>query len=55
MTTRRSFLGVSLGAVAAASGTAILPRLAYGQGRTARIRVKDGTELFVKDTGGNAG
>jgi len=52
MTTRRTFLGISVGAVAAAS-TAILPRLAYSQGRTARIRAKDGTELFVKDTSGN--
>ena len=53
MTTRRTFLGVSLGAAAAASATSILPRLAFSQGRTAKIRTKDGTELFVKDTGGN--
>ena len=53
MTTRRTFLHLLTGAVAAASITAILPRLAYGQGRTAKITAKDGTELFVKDTGGN--
>jgi non-heme chloroperoxidase len=46
MTTRRIFLG---GALAAASA-ATLPRLARAQG--AKIKVKDGTELFVKDTGG---
>jgi pimeloyl-ACP methyl ester carboxylesterase len=53
MTTRRTFLHVLTGAVAAASATAILPRLAYSEGRTASIRARDGTELFVKDTGGN--
>jgi non-heme chloroperoxidase len=53
MTTRRTFLHVLTGAIAAASATAILPRLAYSQGRTAKITAKDGTELFVKDTGGN--
>jgi pimeloyl-ACP methyl ester carboxylesterase len=51
MTTRRTFLHVLTGA--AASATATLPRLAYSQGRTANIRARDGTELFVKDTGGN--
>jgi len=53
MTTRRTFLHVLTGAIAAASATAILPRLAYSQGRTAGIKARDGTELFVKDTGGN--
>ena len=48
MTTRRIFLGLSLGAAAA-----VLPRLAYGQGRAATIKARDGTGLFVKDTGGN--
>jgi non-heme chloroperoxidase len=48
MITRRIFLG----AAAAASTAAVLPRLAFGQGRTAKIKAKDGTELFVKDTGG---
>lgn len=49
MITRRIFLG----AAAAASTAAVLPRLAFGQGRTAKIKAKDGTELFVKDTGGS--
>jgi non-heme chloroperoxidase len=50
MTTRRSFLG---SAVFAASAVTI-PRLtlAQSQGRTARIKTRDGIELFVKDTGG---
>jgi non-heme chloroperoxidase len=46
MTTRRVFLG---GALAAASALT-LPGLARAQ--SAKIRTKDGTELFVKDTGG---
>ena len=51
MTTRRVFLG---GALAAASAVT-LPGLAHAQspGRTASIKTKDGTELFVKDTGGS--
>lgn len=53
MTTRRIFLGVSVGAVAVASVAAVLPRLAYSQGRTATIKARDGTGLFVKDSGGN--
>lgn len=50
MTTRRVFLG---GALAAASAVT-LPGLAHAQspGRTVKIKTKDGTELFVKDTGG---
>jgi non-heme chloroperoxidase len=50
MTTRRVFLG---GALAAASALT-LPGLARAQsaGRIAKIKTKDGTELFVKDTGG---
>jgi pimeloyl-ACP methyl ester carboxylesterase len=51
MTTRRTFLHASLGAFAATS-VAALPRLAFGQGRTVKIKTRDGTELFVKDTGG---
>jgi pimeloyl-ACP methyl ester carboxylesterase len=51
MTTRRTFLHASLGALAATS-VAALPRLAFGQGRTVKIKTRDGTELFVKDTGG---
>ena len=42
----------SLGALAATSAAAALPRLAFGQGRTVKIKTRDGTELFVKDTGG---
>jgi non-heme chloroperoxidase len=49
MTSRRVFLG----AFAAASAAAVLPRLAYGQGHATKIKTRDGTELFVKDTGGN--
>jgi len=52
MTTRRTFLHASLGALAATSAAAALPRLAFGQGRTVKIKTRDGTELFVKDTGG---
>jgi non-heme chloroperoxidase len=51
MTTRRIFLRGALAATAAAT----LAGPARGQGpvRAARIKVKDGTELFVKDTGGS--
>jgi non-heme chloroperoxidase len=50
MTTRRDFLEA---AIVAASATAI-PRVAFGQTvRNARIRTKDGAEIFVKDTGGS--
>ena len=52
MTTRRTFLHASLGALAATSAAAALPRLAFGQGRTVKIKTRDRTELFVKDTGG---
>lgn len=41
--TRRIFVGAA---------AAVLPRLAHSQGRTATIKTKDGTGLFVKDTGG---
>jgi len=53
MTTRRTFLHVLTGALAATAATAGLPRFALGQGRAAKVRAKDGTELFVKDTGGS--
>ena len=43
---------LSLGALAATSTAAALPRLAFGQGRTVKIKTRDGIELFVKDTGG---
>jgi len=49
MISRRIFLGT----VAAVSTAAALPGLAYGQGRATMIRTRDGTELFVKDTGGD--
>ena len=50
MLNRRDILGTALVAASAAT----LPRLALGQNaRTARIRTKDGTEIFVKDTGGS--
>src|SRR5262245_50165536 len=46
---RRAFLG------AAFAGAAALPRIVMAQGqgsRAATIKTKDGTELFVRDTGG---
>jgi non-heme chloroperoxidase len=51
MTTRRVFLG----SVLVAASAAALPRIASGQSlaRTAKIRTRDGTEIFVKDTGGS--
>ncbi|HVQ73206.1 MAG TPA: alpha/beta hydrolase [Bradyrhizobium sp.] len=49
MTTRRSFLHLSLGAVAATTAVS-LPHVA--QGRTFEIKTRDGIGLFVKDTGG---
>jgi pimeloyl-ACP methyl ester carboxylesterase len=51
MTTRRSFLRLSLGAVAATTAVT-LPHVAHGQGRTFEIKTRDGIGLFVKDTGG---
>lgn len=52
MTTRRIFLG---GALAAASAAA-LPALVRAQrpAATAKVKTRDGVELFVKDTGGSA-
>ena len=52
MTTRRTFLHLSLGALAATSAAVALPHIARGQGRTFEIRTRDGVDLFVKDTGG---
>ncbi len=51
MTTRRVFLGSTLVAASAAA----LPRIAFGQSpaRTAKIKTRDGVEIFVKDTGGS--
>ena len=51
MTTRRVFLGSALVAASAVS----LPRIALGQtqARTAKVKTRDGTEIFVKDTGGS--
>lgn len=53
MTTRRSFLHLSLGAVAASSTAVTLPYVAQGQDRTFKIKTRDGIRLFVKDTGGS--
>jgi pimeloyl-ACP methyl ester carboxylesterase len=39
--------------LAATTAAAGLPGPALGQVRTAKVRARDGTELFVKDTGGN--
>lgn len=51
MTTRRNFL---VGALAATSALALFRSArAQGAARTGKIKAKDGTELFVKDTGGN--
>jgi non-heme chloroperoxidase len=52
MTTRRTFLHLSLGAVAATTAVT-LPHVAQGQGRTFEIKTRDGVGLFVKDTGGS--
>ncbi len=50
MTTRRSFLRLSLGALAATTAVT-LPHIAHG--RTFEIKTRDGVGLFVKDTGGS--
>lgn len=50
MTTRRSFLRLSLGALATTTAVT-LPHIA--QGRTFEIKTRDGIGLFVKDTGGS--
>jgi non-heme chloroperoxidase len=47
MTTRRVFVG---GVVAAGAAAVFAPQLAFA--RTGTIKADDGTELFVKDTGG---
>jgi len=51
MTTRRAFLRTAL----AATSVARLPGFARAQSpaRVSRVKVKDGAELFVKDTGGS--
>jgi non-heme chloroperoxidase len=51
MTTRRAFLAGTIAATAAVSLTNL--SRAEGAGRTSRIKAKDGTELFVRDTGGS--
>lgn len=56
MTTRRSFLHLSLGALTATSTVAALPQSVRGetfqvQGRI--LKTRDGTGLFAKDTGGS--
>jgi non-heme chloroperoxidase len=53
MTTRRSFLHLSLGALAATSTAVTLPHVAQGQGRTLEIKTRNGIRLFVKDSGGS--
>jgi non-heme chloroperoxidase len=51
MTNRRIFLA---GAIAVTASAALSgPALAQNPVRTSKIRTKDGTELFVRDTGGN--
>jgi non-heme chloroperoxidase len=52
MTSRRTFLATTLGAVCAASLAGLGPARAQSQARTGKIKTKDGVELFVKDTGG---
>ncbi len=52
MTTRRVFLA----SAAVAASAAALPRLALGQAaqfRAAKIKTRDGIDIFVKDTGGS--
>ena len=51
MTSRRVFLGAALGAVCTTSFAGMAR--AQSQGRTARIKTKEGVEIFVKDTGGS--
>jgi non-heme chloroperoxidase len=51
MTTRRDFLAGALAATSAL--TLSLPARAQGAVRTGKIKARDGTELFVKDSGGN--
>jgi hypothetical protein len=53
MTTRRTFLHLSLGALAATSTAVTLPHVAQGQGRTFKLKTRDGVGLFMKDTGGS--
>ena len=43
MTSRRTFLHLSLGALAATSAAVALPQVARGQGRTFGIKTRDGT------------
>jgi non-heme chloroperoxidase len=50
MTSRRSFLQLSVGALAATTAVT-LPHVA--QGRTLEVKTRDGIRLFVKDTGGS--
>lgn len=52
MTTRRSFLQLSFGALAATSTAVTLPQVARSQGRALEIKTRDGVRLFVKDSGG---
>lgn len=49
MTTRRVFLGAAL--VAVCAGRLTGPAHAQSQVRTARIKTRDGVEIFVKDSG----
>ena len=53
MTTRRTLLQLSLGALAVTSTAVTLPHVAQGQGRTFKLKTRDGVGLFVKDTGGS--
>jgi len=51
MTTRRNFLAGALAATSALTLT--VPARAQSEFTTGKIKAKDGTELFVKDTGGS--
>ncbi|WP_083519107.1 alpha/beta fold hydrolase [Bradyrhizobium jicamae] len=53
MSTRRSFLQFSLGALAITATAVISSHRAQSQGRTFKVVTRDGTGLFVKDTGGS--
>jgi hypothetical protein len=46
MTTRRTFLHLSLGALAATSTAVTLPHVAQGQGRTFKLKTRDGVGLL---------
>ena len=51
MTNRRTFLAGTIAATATAAFSGLAR--AEGTARISKIKAKDGTELFIRDTGGN--